>query len=212
MSRVPPANSTSHIHTPGQTQYNMRMPLNLGGRNIPPSAMRQARSYQTGHHQVTQSRKTHALRCPGVKYADGNSNYHGRGKPKEKPLFERVPKLANVPGTAGEENLAIQDKTSTLKPTTSNRSTRKGSRGYGRAPRVKPSRIIPATVAKHHRLMLTVTCLAYPLPGGYTRLQSASRRRQSNSGIPREFPATKPKRKPQNTEGQHSKSSRSDDF
>ena len=133
MSRVPPANSTSHTHTPEQTQYNMRMPLNLGGRNIPPSAMRQARSYQTGHHQVTQSRKTQALRCPGVKYADGNSNYHGRGKPKEKPLFERVPKLANVPGTAGEENLAIQDKTSTLKPTTSNRSARKGYRGYGRA-------------------------------------------------------------------------------
>ena len=140
------------------------MPLNLGGRNIPPSAMRQARSYQTGHHQVTQSRKTHALRCPGVKYADGNSNYHGRGKPKEKPLFERVPKLANVPGTAGEENLAIQDKTSTLKPTTSNRSTRKGSRGYGRAPRVKPRQILPATVVKHHRLKLTVTCLAYPSP------------------------------------------------
>ena len=75
--------------------------------------MRIARSYRTGHHPVTQSRKTHALRCPGVKYADWSSNYRGREKLEETPLFERVPKLANIPGTAGEENLAIQDKTST---------------------------------------------------------------------------------------------------
>ena len=126
--------------------------------------MRKARSYQTGHHPVTQNRKTYALRCPGDTYAGWNSNYRGRGKPKEKPLFERVPKLAYIPGTAGEENLAIQDKTSILKPTTPNRSTRKGFQGYGRVPRVKPSQILTATVVKHHRRMLTVTCLAYPSP------------------------------------------------
>ena len=73
-----PTRELYFTHTPGQTQYNMRMPLNLGGRNIPPSAMRQARSYQTGHHQVTQSRKVLALRCPGVKAPQ--PTYFGTGQ------------------------------------------------------------------------------------------------------------------------------------
>ena len=150
----------------------------------------------------------------GLSTLTGTRTIMGGENPRKNPSSNEFRNLPTYPARRVRKTWPSRTKPQpTPKPTTSNRSTRKGSRGYGRAPRVKPSQIIPATVAKHHRLMLTVTCLAYPLPVDYTRLQSASRRQQSNSGIPCEFPAKKPKRKPQNTEGQHSKkSSRSDGF
>ena len=97
-------------------------------------------------------------------HADWNSDYRGRGKPKEKTLFERVPKLSNIPGTVGEESLTIQDKTSTLKLTTSNRSNPQGlSRLPSHSKSQAETNTTSTVVQKQHRLMLTVTtCIAYP--------------------------------------------------